>query len=73
METVNMAKEQVEGLRISGRRDWIRETAFEFCKIAYKEADTKVGVVDIAEMGVDMAVALADRLQGELGEEVWDM
>lgn len=64
--------ETKEELQKHNRKEWIKETAFEFTKIAYSEADHKLGVPDIADMGVSMAVALANSLESELGSEAWD-
>lgn len=58
--------------RTINKRDWIRETAFEFTKISFTNADHKAGVPDIADLGVGLAVALANSLESELGAEAWD-
>lgn len=59
-------------LREQNRKDFIIEASLEFAKIAYKDADLKIGVADIADNSVSMGIALANSLHSALGEKVWD-
>ena len=63
---------EVRFMREQARKSFIVEASLEFAKIAYKGADLKIAVTDIADNSVSMGIALANSLQSSEGESVWD-